>query len=70
MNEAETRKELIDSKLRRAGWDVNNLAQVSQEFDIPMSLPEGVCESRTPYEGHQYCIRTASAVYFLLKRDR
>jgi type I restriction enzyme R subunit len=62
-SEAETRKELIDEKLQNAGWDVNNLAQVSQEFDIPVPLPVGVSEPRTPYEGHQF------SDYVLLGRD-
>lgn len=62
-SEAETRKELIDKKLFAAGWDVNNLTQVSQEFDISVPLPDGVLESRTPYEGHQY------SDYVLLGRD-
>lgn len=61
--EAETRKELIDSKLYTAGWDVNNLTQVSQEFDISVPLPDGVAEARTPYQGHQY------SDYVLLGRD-
>ncbi|KAF5065415.1 Type III restriction enzyme, res subunit [anaerobic digester metagenome] len=61
--EAETRKELIDSKLYAAGWDVNNLTQVSQEFDISVPLPDGVAEARTPYQGHQY------SDYVLLGRD-
>ncbi|AJQ27931.1 DEAD/DEAH box helicase family protein [Pelosinus fermentans] len=61
--EAETRKELIDVKLHIAGWDVNNLTQVSKEFDISVPLPEGVAEARTPYEGHQY------SDYVLLGRD-
>lgn len=61
--EAETRKELIDTKLLAAGWDVNNLAQVTKEFDINVPLPEGVAEPRTPYEGHQY------SDYVLLGRD-
>lgn len=61
--EAETRKELIDAKLFAAGWDVNNLAQVTKEFDIAIPLPEGVAEPRTPYEGHQY------SDYVLLGRD-
>jgi type I restriction enzyme R subunit len=52
--EAETRKELIDTKLLDAGWDVNNLLQVSLEFDISVPLPDGVSEPRTPYYGHQY----------------
>lgn len=61
--EAETRKEFIDIKLLSAGWDVNNLSHVSQEFDISVPLPEGVSEARTPYEGHQY------SDYVLLGRD-
>ena len=31
-SEAQTRKEHIDAKLFAAGWDVNNLAQVVQEY--------------------------------------
>ena len=62
--EAQTRKELIDSKLRQAGWDVNNLTQVVPEFDISVSLPEEVVEKPlTPYAGHQY------SDYVLLGRD-
>ena len=61
--EAETRKELIDAKLYTAGWDVNNLTQVSKEYDISVPFPDGVAEARTPYEGHQY------SDYVLLGRD-
>ena len=52
--EAETRKKLIDTKLSSAGWDVNDCAQVSQEFDISVPLPEGVSEPRTQME-YCYC---------------
>jgi len=52
--EAETRKQLIDAKLREAGWDVENRTQVIQEFEINVPLPDGVTGARTPYEGHQY----------------
>ncbi len=62
-SEAETRKELIDTKLRTAGWDLNNLSRVLQEFDIAVPLPEGLGEPRTPYGGHQY------SDYVLLGRD-
>jgi type I restriction enzyme R subunit len=62
--ESQTRKDLIDTKLFSAGWDVNNLSQVSQEFDIPVPLPDGVEEPRTPYEGHLF------SDYVLLGRDR
>ena len=62
-SEAETRKELIDSRLLEAGWDINNLSQVGQEFDISVPLPHGVSEPRTPFEGHQY------SDYVLFGRD-
>jgi type I restriction enzyme R subunit len=62
-NEAETRKALIDKQLLAAGWDINDLSQVSQEFDISVPLPEGVAEPRTPYEGHQF------SDYVLMGRD-
>ena len=61
--EAETRKKFIDTKLFAAGWDVNNLTQVSQEFDISIPLPDAVAEQQTPYEGHQY------SDYVLLGKD-
>ncbi len=62
-SEADTRKHLIDAKLKEAGWDVNNRSQVLQEFDIAVALPDGVTEPRTVYEGHQYCD------YVLLGKD-
>ena len=52
-SEAQTRQEIIDKKLKEAGWDVKNLSQVSQEFDILVSLPSGVTEARTPFEIHR-----------------
>jgi len=62
-SEAETRKELIDKQLLAAGWDVNNFTQVSQEFNISVPLSNGVLNSRTPYESHEY------SDYVLLGRD-
>jgi len=47
-----------------AGWDVKDLTQVIEEFDILTSLPLGVAEPRTPYEGHQF------SDYVLLGKDR
>ncbi|MDA3941724.1 MAG: DEAD/DEAH box helicase family protein [Spirochaetia bacterium] len=61
--EAQTRQDIIDKRLLEAGWDVNNLSYVLQEFDISVSLPDGVSEPRTPYEGRQY------SDYVLLGRD-
>lgn len=52
--EAQTRKEFIDQQLQSAGWDITNRAQVVEEFDIKVDLPEGVQEPRTKYEGHQF----------------
>lgn len=62
-SEAQTRAELIDLQLARAGWNVNDPTQVVEEFDILTSLPEGVAEARTPYEGHQF------SDYVLLGKD-
>lgn len=61
--EAETRKKYIDTKLYCAGWDVNDLSQVSQEFEISVPLPDRVSAPRASYEGHLY------SDYVLLGRD-
>ena len=61
--EAQTRKEIIDKKLLDAGWKVDNLLQVSQEFDIKIGEPLGTKETRSPYEGHRFCD------YVLLGKD-
>jgi type I restriction enzyme R subunit len=53
-SEAQTRSELIDQQLALAGWDVKDPSQVIKEFDILTTLPEGVFEPRTRYEGHQF----------------
>jgi type I restriction enzyme, R subunit len=62
--EAETRNELIDKQLFLSGWNVKDPTQVIEEFDILTTLPEGVAEPRTPYEGHQF------SDYVLLGKDR
>ena len=54
MNEAKTRKELIDIQLADAGWNIDDNSQVSIEFDINVDLPDGVSEPQTPYQGHQF----------------
>lgn len=63
-SESQTRSELIDSQLAVSGWNVKDLTQVLEEFDILTSLPLGVSEPRTPYEGHQF------SDYVLLGKDR
>lgn len=64
MTEAETRKALIDKNLLRAGWNVDDLTMVIKEFDISVSLPEGVAEPHSEYDGHQF------SDYVLLGKDR
>ena len=53
-SEAQTRSELIDKQLLQAGWNVKDHTQVVEEFDILTTLPDGVAEPRTRYEGHQF----------------
>lgn len=61
--EAQTRSELIDKLLAQSGWNVGDPTQIIEEFDISTSLPHGVAEPRTPYEGHQF------SDYVLLGKD-
>jgi type I restriction enzyme, R subunit len=61
-NEKLTRKEIIDTRLKQAGWNVTDRSQVVEEFDI---IVDGnlVQEAATPYAGHQY------SDYVLLGKD-
>lgn len=54
INEARTRQEIIDKRLARAGWNVNNPAQVTAELNIWVGLPEGVKEPEYEHQGFQY----------------
>ncbi|MEI6221520.1 MAG: DEAD/DEAH box helicase family protein [bacterium] len=54
INEADTRQEIIDNRLKKAGWNVTNPAQVTPELDIWVGLPDSVKEPTTPYMGHQF----------------
>ena len=62
-SEAQTRKEIIDKRLKIAGWDVTNPTQVTQELDIWVGLPQGVIEPKSPYLGHLF------ADYALLSKE-
>jgi type I restriction enzyme, R subunit len=62
-SEVQTRSEIIDKQLAKSGWNVKDPTQVVEEFDILTTLPEGVAEPRTPYEGHQF------SDYVLLGKD-
>lgn len=61
-NEKLTRKELIDTRLKQAGWNVADLTQVIEEFDIIVD-DNLVQEAAAPYAGHQY------SDYVLLGKD-
>jgi len=62
-SESQTRKEIIDERLKTAGWDVDNPTQVTQELDIWVGLPQGVREPQSPYQGHLF------ADYALLSKE-
>ncbi|MBR9855547.1 MAG: DEAD/DEAH box helicase family protein [Algicola sp.] len=62
MNEEKTRKEIIDSRLQQAGWNISDRSQVVLEYDIIVDNNQ-VQEVTTPYTGHQY------SDYVLLGRD-
>lgn len=61
-NEKLTRKEIIDIRLKQAGWNVSDRSQVIEEFDIIVDQ-NIIQEAFTPYAGHQY------SDYVLLGRD-
>lgn len=61
-NEQQTRKEIIDNRLKQAGWNVTDRTQVIEEFDIIVDSNR-VKEASTPYSGHQF------SDYVLLGKD-
>mgnify|MGYP001560745391 FL=1 len=63
VSEAKTRQEIIDKRLLKAGWNVNNPSQVTSELDIWVGLPDGITEPQTEYQGFQF------ADYALLGKD-
>jgi type I restriction enzyme R subunit len=55
MDESQTRQELIDQRLRLAGWDVTDPSQVIQELDIDLrDAEERAAGSESMYAGHQF----------------
>lgn len=57
-----TRKEIIDNRLRVAGWNIGDRSQVIEEFDIIVDVNR-VQEAATPYAGRQF------SDYVLLAKD-
>lgn len=62
-NEKHTRKEIIDKRLSDAGWNVNDVNQVIQEYDIEVT-PGYQAAEPSQYYGHQF------SDYVLLDRRR
>ena len=62
-NEKYTRKEIIDKRLKAAGWEIHNRMQVVEEYELEVGLPDGVSEPFAPYQGKQF------SDYVLLGKD-
>ena len=41
MDEATTRKQLIDKELERAGWNIGDISQVLADPEYEITLPDG-----------------------------
>jgi len=56
LNESETRQQIIDQKLKLAGWNVSDPSQVIQELDIVLkNHTSSVAEpDPSPYAGHRF----------------
>lgn len=61
-NEKLTRKEIIDIRLKTAGWNLQDRTQVVEEYDIIVD-ENSINERINPYSGHQY------SDYVLIGRD-
>jgi len=62
LNESETRQQIIDKRLARAGWNVKDPSEVTEELDIVVDQ-KIAAETRSKYEGHLF------ADYALLGKD-
>jgi type I restriction enzyme, R subunit len=60
--EKDTRQQIIDKRLARAGWDVKDPSQVTEELDIIVDRKKAA-DPREKYAGHQF------ADYALLGKD-
>lgn len=63
LSESKTRQEIIDERLGKAGWNVKDPSQVTEELDIWVGLPESIEEPMHEFQGHQF------ADYVLLGED-
>ena len=61
-SEKDTRQQIIDKRLKKAGWDVKDPSQVTEELDILVN-PGKPTDPTDKYTGHQF------ADYALLGKD-
>jgi type I restriction enzyme R subunit len=61
-SESQTRKEIIDQRLLKAGWDVNDPSHVTEELDI-IADAEKASDPKETYSGHLF------SDYALLGKD-
>ncbi len=54
--ENQTRKEIIDGLLEKAGWDINDLSQVVEEFEIPEAGNPRVSRKKPTYGYSDYLL--------------
>jgi len=56
MDEARTRREIIDRRLKQAGWGINDPSQVGLEFDIYLGdeAKKAAPNPESEQAGHQY----------------
>ena len=62
LSEAQTRQQITDKRLAKAGWNVKDPAQVCEELDI-ISDPKKAEDPKEKYAGHLF------SDYALLGRD-
>ncbi|WDZ72742.1 hypothetical protein PWW31_01975 [Vibrio harveyi] len=58
-----TRIELIDTRLKKSGWKVDDPSSVAKEFNVSIQKHNSIEEPYTQYDGHQF------ADYVLLGKD-
>ncbi|EKO15518.1 DEAD/DEAH box helicase family protein [Leptospira kirschneri] len=62
-SEKQTRKDIIDERLRKAGWILSDRTQVIEEFDIEIKISSGLLKASSPNAKHQF------SDYVLLGKD-
>ncbi|EMO96260.1 hypothetical protein LEP1GSC109_1969 [Leptospira interrogans str. UI 13372] len=53
-SEKETRKDIIDQRLQKAGWNLQDRTQVIEEFDIEVKNFNGLLKARSSTAQHQF----------------